>query len=704
MVSGTNIDNAPTQQVMGNPKTPYDLRHNPWHGANDFSKLTRPKAIRMHVALNPQGMVELDLANFDLRDVPLETFNFSRIEVLKLSNNRIRSLPTAMAHLHRLKILDCNKNILTAIPETLINCHSLQELDFSRNSLSVLPASFGSFRNLKILKLGQNQFENLPHELGQLDSLRHLDLQMNRVWHLPYTIQNLRNLRVLNLSGNLFDNLPICICNLRSLEVLNIKGNKLQNLPPDFEKLRLLRELNLADNKMDSVPFMVTHCRNLLYLNIARNQLKYIPPRMNRLRNLKTLHIQGNQIVSLPNDLEGLEYLNVAQNNIRTLSVSKMRELRSLNANNNEMEGLPLGICNLPHLEVLRLNSNYIDYVSQDIALLNKLTTLDLGNNRLTSLPQVLSEMEHLEYLNIKGNKLERKTPILNNDALDLNEIYISKRRLRKPEPHPDTKRMEVRFGEKEERTNVVVRPEGRKPNEMVRQEGRKQNGVIGKINGVLKHFDRKGKLQKDDIKKLNTEVRSPVEARVARRTKQYNQQTEVKRPLEDETPSEYTSDGNVGGEGGNKHITWQFPQGSQESEEENQYQPEADLSKNRPASRRQAWLQATEAAKKVHAAKNQRTRRPLEWDSGEEIQFSYDSDQVTVNDTDYQDLESVDFDNHPTTETDYRLLGVCNQVETLLNKQLLQPIISHKANYKKRYVIPHSHPSKFFLTNSKRK
>ena len=38
-------------------------------------------------------------------------------------------------------------------------------------------------------------------------------------------------------------------------------------------------------------------------------------------------------------------------------------------------------------------------------------------------------------------------------------------------------------------------------------------------------------------------------------------------------------------------------------------------------------------------------------------------------------------FSNVPMTTTDYQLLGICNQVEMLLNKQLLQPVLSKSRN-----------------------
>ena len=69
-------------------------------------------------------------------------------------------------------------------------------------------------------------------------------------------------------------------------------------------------------------------------------------------------------------------------------------------------------------------------------------------------------------------------------------------------------------------------------------------------------------------------------------------------------------------------------------------------------------------------------------------INPSIHSTSVTVNDTvgDFLSLGGSDLDFLPAKGVDYGLLGVCNEVEAMLNKQLLQPVISHKALFNNRY------------------
>lgn len=71
--------------------------------------------------------------------------------------------------------------------------------------------------------------------------------------------------------------------------------------------------------------------------------------------------------------------------------------------------------------------------------------------------------------------------------------------------------------------------------------------------------------------------------------------------------------------------------------------------------------------------------------DGKKKLPMSINSNAATVNDTvgDGLSLGEEDYEYQPTTVTDFRLLGVCSEVEAMLNKQLLHPIV-HKGIFKK--------------------
>ncbi|CAH1772325.1 unnamed protein product [Owenia fusiformis] len=405
---------------------PYMLGHmDDYSGQNEMIKSprTNPRRMRIHVTLNKEGLVELNLAHRDFREAPKEIFNFSRIEILKLHGNKIRLLSSAVSHLHHLKVLDLHNNELISLPDTITNCHYIQELHLHNNHITSLPARFSNFKNLHTLNISHNQFESIPHAVGECHNLRYINLEGNRLWHLPFSLQSLRHMKHINLSSNLFEEIPFCVCAMKNVETLNMKNNKLLNVPSEMGNLKHLKDLNIGGNKMETIPPIISTLKNLHVLNIADNKLRYVPPRLTKLTKLVTLQLQGNELLALPNNLESLEYLNIADNRMKHFSVNKMKRLSYLNANNNDLESMPVGIYNLPNLERLKLNGNRISYISQDIILLKDLKTLDLGNNKLTSLPQVIDELDNLEFFNIKGNKVEHRGNVIKLTDPDTNDI-----------------------------------------------------------------------------------------------------------------------------------------------------------------------------------------------------------------------------------------------------------------------------------------
>ena len=202
------------------------------------------------------------------------------------------------------------------------------------------------------------------------------------------------------------------MCQLTSLEALDLHGNKLTNLPAEFNQLEQLSELNVSSNVFVLWPHVITNLRSLHSLDVSHNQLKLVLTSLTSMPRLRTLLLQGNSIRSVPSDLRSIEYLNIADNKLTNFSVAHMKRLRHLNASKNRLEHLPLGVYNLSELHTLKLNTNKIEYVSQDIILLKRLRVLDLGNNRLTCLPSVIHELESMQTFNIKGNKIEATVPL----------------------------------------------------------------------------------------------------------------------------------------------------------------------------------------------------------------------------------------------------------------------------------------------------
>ena len=91
------------------------------------------------VVVNRFGLLELDLSDRDLRDIPDAVFAVGRLEVLRAARNRLRGVPADVAALRCLRVLDVGNNEIVALPDSLANCVRLAELDARGNRLTTLP-------------------------------------------------------------------------------------------------------------------------------------------------------------------------------------------------------------------------------------------------------------------------------------------------------------------------------------------------------------------------------------------------------------------------------------------------------------------------------------------------------------------------------------------------------------------------------------
>lgn len=129
---------------------------------------------------------------------------------------------------------------------------------------------------------------------------------------------------------------------------------------------------------------------NLLYINLRNNKLKEIDSVVfNSLESLAEVDLSNNLLNEIPDDLfydKGVETLNVAGNNLTTLSTIHAPELRQLDASHNKIRIIAKNaLLAVPTLEQLMLRSNEIRWIHQSaFADVEMLTYLDLSSNKLT--------------------------------------------------------------------------------------------------------------------------------------------------------------------------------------------------------------------------------------------------------------------------------------------------------------------------------
>ncbi|XP_064652232.1 leucine-rich repeat protein SHOC-2-like, partial [Lineus longissimus] len=635
-----------------------------WHAREWVESTT----LRMKLVINERGMLELDLSDRKLYDIPKETFNFSRIQTLKICRNKISIVPSAIGQLRKLQIFDAHLNALMQVPDTICNCQHLYEMDLSSNKLRMLPPQIGLLRELKVLRLGRNQFEHLPSELGLLENLRTLDVQSNRLTMLPFTLENFKKLTSLNFSSNKIDIFPHQLCQVKSLQAIFARHNMLKSLPNDFQNLKLLRELNLQHNQMDSFPNVILALKNLAYLNLSQNRIKALPTLISKLAKLKNFHIEGNKMQSLTCNFESLENLNASDNHITNCALIQVKALKYLNLNNNQLENLPLGVCQLGNLEVLKLSRNRIQYLSKDVELLKNLQHFDISFNKLTKLPQVINELEKLEYFNVRGNKVVNQPILLEKVHLDngnprssyvkhLIEKYNSERKGAKQS-------WWSRRGAKGENKSVQATVGVRDSSPVRRQYRRHRQQPQYHDSSTDTRTHKQEGTGWYDVRGISSEDTTP------KRTAAILTTTRPARSGQRETPT--------------------------------RYRPLSDQPRQRPRSR--GRTQTPFMRRKLVFKDDEDTVLsdgnwtliPKDGDdtpdeNGTRHITSSSDEEPVLSESVYTPVKPRD-----TVRTDFTLLGLCNQIESLLSQQLLKPVISHKGNFGRHSMSslsPTSHP-----------
>jgi Leucine-rich repeat (LRR) protein len=188
------------------------------------------------------------------------------------------------------------------------------------------------------------------------------------------------------------------IGNLKNLTYLDLQNGAFSNIKEDYlRSLSKLTYLNLAGNPdMDWNPLLgaILEMENLEYLNIAYNNIQMLPGGLGGAK-LKYLNLSGNAgIVGGPlledfGGLEKLTHLYLAEVGLKGLTsiIEQCPRLMYLDFSNNGMETVPTEIKNLHQLEVLHLSQN-----------------------KMVTLPATLAEMPALRQLPLKQcNELEKQ-------------------------------------------------------------------------------------------------------------------------------------------------------------------------------------------------------------------------------------------------------------------------------------------------------
>ncbi|XP_067268835.1 extracellular matrix protein 2 [Pseudorasbora parva] len=304
------------------------------------------------------------------------------VRSLFLADNKISKIPAhALAGLPNLEWLDLSKNKLDDFslgPDVFQNLTKLRRLNLDGNNFTKVPALPPSLVELKI---NDNKLSGLtPRSFKGLSQLLTLELEDN-YFHdgnvSPLAFKPLKRLIYLRLDDNKFRAIPSGLP--VSVQELHLSDNKIEVVHSGLlNKTTNLRVLNLGHNRIreDRLhPRAWIHLLKLEYLDLSHNKLVHVPSFLPV--GLRQLILHHNQIERIPGYVfghlrPGLDSLQLSYNRLREDGINEVsfiglyNSLTELLLDHNQLRSIPRGILQLKTLQHLRLNHNYINYVTMN--------------------------------------------------------------------------------------------------------------------------------------------------------------------------------------------------------------------------------------------------------------------------------------------------------------------------------------------------
>jgi len=190
----------------------------------------------------------------------------TRLQQLNLADNNLTDLPVEFAELKRLQDLDLSGNKFTYVPSPMlpkkswlnvIFSHPLRKLKLRNNQLTELPDEFERLNGLELLDLSGNPLKYMPPILRKMTSLKFLHLDNTNIIEIPEWISELKKLHTLSISDNPLAQLPASIYQLKQLSHLYLARTQITSLPQNdgsAMSMPTLQVLDITDTKIAALP------------------------------------------------------------------------------------------------------------------------------------------------------------------------------------------------------------------------------------------------------------------------------------------------------------------------------------------------------------------------------------------------------------------------------------------------------------------
>ena len=399
-----------------------DLSNNPLERIEPgpFDHLTNLEYLKLSSCnlthVSPAAFAHLEnLRELDMSDNQLRTISWTnvlapliRLEDLNIGNTGIKNLPSdafAKNHYLRQLVLANNELHYLDVGNTLgQNLHNLQSLDLSNCKLQdrLSEEAFKNAGKLRVLNLSGNPMfaADLTAVLRHFPKLHKLSLSNCSLRKLPNTFEVFEHLEELDISHNPLSDAFVGLLNpLKSLEYLDMSYCDLGYVGNNtFAQMTSLKKLILSGNKLHTLEAgLFRNLSRLAILELNNCDLKTpVDPivfgdRVNT--NIIELKLSGNplevptEVPLLPNQLAGLELLDLSNCNITRLHdrvFHNLQNLTQLNLSGNKLSAGELfkSLRNLKKLEHLDVSNNSLNIIRiQDLNRNPKLLSLNLIGN-----------------------------------------------------------------------------------------------------------------------------------------------------------------------------------------------------------------------------------------------------------------------------------------------------------------------------------
>nr|AAV90731.1 leucine rich protein [Aedes albopictus] len=196
------------------------------------------------------------------------------------------------------------------------------------------------------------------------------------------------------------------------IHTLVLVENKISEIPHRIDKLIQLKSLHMANNLLEKVNFTEFNgLKELNFVDLSFNRIRVVSIEMVDLPKLLKLDLSQNFLKSIPRNfgqLRALDDLNLSHNKLEYVEISHFNGLTKLKVLDLQFNNLLIGSLApaiLPALEVLRLESCYLQQLDLFGIEMPKLKKLYLNDNKLEYVEWFNKDVYQGAGLNLYGDR-----------------------------------------------------------------------------------------------------------------------------------------------------------------------------------------------------------------------------------------------------------------------------------------------------------